>query len=121
MTGDPKGTRAVLEESGRAMTTEPKPELTEVQSWSDVPAFASEDEERSYWDGHSLGDALLDQMEQAPIEEVLERRSGQRSAVVVLRLAPTIVKRAKSLARKRGMTYRAMLEQFVAERLAAEE
>jgi hypothetical protein len=40
-------------------------QLTEVQSWEEVPEFASEAEEADFWATHSLGEMLLAEM--API------------------------------------------------------
>ena len=39
--------------------------MKELQSWDDVPVFATEDDERAFWDTHCLGDALLGQLVQS--------------------------------------------------------
>jgi hypothetical protein len=36
--------------------------MIELESWDEVPEFTTEAEEADYWESHSLGQALLDQM-----------------------------------------------------------
>jgi hypothetical protein len=45
--------------------------MIELQSWDEVPEFASEAEEADYWGSHSLGQALLDQMSPLSSDGVL--------------------------------------------------
>lgn len=41
-------------------------DLIEIQSWDEVPAFASEAEEAEYWGTHGLGEELIAQFETVP-------------------------------------------------------
>jgi len=45
-----------------------KPKLKVVDKLEDIPAFASEDDEREWWATHDLSDALYRQLVAAPPE-----------------------------------------------------
>jgi hypothetical protein len=41
--------------------------FSEVESWEEVPDFASEDEERAWWEDRAPSEALLDSLPERPI------------------------------------------------------
>lgn len=43
--------------------------LHPVNDWSDVPDFATEQEEQAFWATHSLGERLLEQMQPVPFDD----------------------------------------------------
>lgn len=103
----------------------------EVDNWDDVPDFASEAEEATWWAAHVpsaawvaregrpvplAGDATLP----VPADP---SRLGRRPAAtpVNLRLETDTVRRLRVLAAKKGTKYQTLLKQFVVERLYEEE
>ncbi len=105
------------------MTSERGTQMTEIQSWDEVPTFRSEGEEQAYWDTHSLGDALLSE----PVEDGGDPqlppprgREYHRAQMISLRLDPRLLRRLKQLANERGVGYQPMLKQWLAERLEME-
>lgn len=81
-----------------------------------IPAFASEDEERSFWASHDSNDY------------VDWRRAAQPSfpnlkpslRTISLRLPELMIGQLKLLANKRDVPYQSLLKQFLAERLKKE-
>lgn len=94
-------------------------EMEVVQSLADIPTFASEEEEARYWATHSLGDAILDQMDSLDDGFLPPPRS--RSRPVPIRFSDDILRRAKVLAARRHTGYQTLLKEFVIERLYEEE
>lgn len=89
--------------------------LTEIQSWDEVPNFASEAEEAEFWSTHALGDALLDRMEPIPESELpLDIR---RTRPVSVRLGEDVVERLEALARRRNVTPQALVKGFIVDGL----
>lgn len=62
-------------------------ELVEVNSWDEVPAFVSEDDEADFWGSHGLGPGLTAEAETGTLdfEDVLPPPRA-RTAPVSLRL-----------------------------------
>jgi predicted DNA binding CopG/RHH family protein len=81
-----------------------------------IPAFASEDEERSFWASHDSNDYV-------------DWRRGTRPTfpdlrpslkTISLRLPESMIGQLKLLAHKRDVPYQSLLKQFLAERLKKE-
>lgn len=94
-------------------------EMKVVESLSDIPAFASEDEEARYWATHSLGDAILDRM--GSLDDGFLPPPRSRTKPVPIRFSDDILRRAKILAARRHTGYQTLLKEFVIERLYEEE
>jgi hypothetical protein len=94
-------------------------ELTEINSWDDVPVFASEAEEAEFWATHGLGEALL---EKGLTEDDLGLPPPRpRTKPVAVRFDPDTLGRLKAVARKKHKGYQTLLKEFVMERLYEEE
>ena len=94
-----------------------------IESWNEVPGFASEDEEAAYWAAHDLSAGLLDQMQPIPVDgggELPPARAG-RTHPVSVRLDDDILRRLKMLAARKHKGYQSLLKEFVVERLYEEE
>ena len=96
--------------------------MKEIQSMSEVPDFATDEEEHEFWATHSIGDGvsvtpreLSDQPLPPPREHTVESKR------ISLSLEQDTIKRLKRLARKKGMGYQTLLKSFVGERLYEEE
>lgn len=97
-------------------------QLIEVNSWDDVPAFASEAEEADFWASHSFGPGLTAEAEAGTLdfEDVLPPPRA-RTAPVSLRFDTSTINRLKTLARRRNKGYQTLAKEFIAERLYEEE
>ena len=94
-------------------------QLTTIQSWDEVPKFASEAEEAAYWATHELGERLLAQMGQVPEGELPPPRP--RTRPVAVRFDDATLRRLRVLAARRHKGYQTLLKEFVLERLYEEE
>ncbi len=107
------------------MTTAHRAEILEIQRWADVPAFANEDEERAFWDTHTLGEELLADAltheEGDPDLPPPRGRAARRAHLISLRLDPDVRDRLKAIAQRHGIGYQTLLKQWIAERLTLEE
>lgn len=98
-----------------------------INSWDEVPKFASEDEERRFWDTHDVGPAILAQMRPVPVEgdgDLPPARAttlGPRTRPVSVRLDGDVLRRLKALAARKRKGYQSLLKEFVVERLYEEE
>jgi predicted DNA binding CopG/RHH family protein len=90
-----------------------------VERVEDIPTFASEDDEHQYWATHSLGDAILSEME--PVEDEDFPAPRPRTRPVPIRLGEDIIARAKVLAARRHTGYQTLIKEFIVERLYEEE
>ena len=98
-------------------------EMTEIQSWDQVPVFRTEDEEAAYWETHALGEALLSDRGDEGDDPRLPPPRGRkhhRAEMISLRLDPHLLRRLKQLAAERGIGHQTMLKQWLAERLEIE-
>lgn len=93
-------------------------ELQTVESLDDIPNFANEAEEAEFWATHGLGDELLDQMRPIGDDEDLP---PARPRSVEIHLDADTLRRLDGLARLKGKGYRALVKEFVVERLYEEE
>jgi predicted DNA binding CopG/RHH family protein len=81
-----------------------------------VPAFASEEEERSFWASHDSSD-YVDWGKARP-RSFPNLRPTLRT--ISLRLPESMIGQLKVLANKRDIPYQSLLKQFLAERLQRE-
>lgn len=92
--------------------------LTEIESWEDVPAFESEQEEREFWSTHSLGEGVL---RRGPVTDPRLPPARPRTTPVAVRFDADVVARLKAVAAKKHKGYQTLLKEFVSERLYEEE
>jgi hypothetical protein len=93
--------------------------MTTIESWDEVPAFASEAEESEYWASHQLGEGLLARMGPVPEGELPPPRP--RTRPVAVRFDDVTLQRLRALAARRHKGYQTLLKEFVMERLYEEE
>jgi predicted DNA binding CopG/RHH family protein len=95
-----------------------------LKSLDEIPHFRSEAEEADFWSTHSLAD-IWDQLEPVEIEvspgarRITLQRS--RKKPVTLRLEERQVAQAKQLARKKSLSYQALMRSWISEGIAREE
>jgi predicted DNA binding CopG/RHH family protein len=73
-----------------------------------LPDFKTEDEEREFWEKHSIADHWEDLRES---DDTFER---PRLTPVTLKFDPIVLKKIKMLARKRGIPYNAYVRYLLA-------
>jgi predicted DNA binding CopG/RHH family protein len=81
-----------------------------------IPAFASEDEERSFWASHDSTDYV--DWRRAARPSFPDLKPSLRT--ISLRLPESMIGQLKLLAHKRDVPYQSLLKQFLAERLRKE-
>jgi predicted DNA binding CopG/RHH family protein len=81
-----------------------------------IPAFASEDEERSFWASHDSSDYV--DWRRAARPSFPDLKPSLRT--ISLRLPESMIGQLKVLAHKRDVPYQSLLKQFLAERLRKE-
>jgi predicted DNA binding CopG/RHH family protein len=86
--------------------------LEVVTDWESVPLFANMLEEARFWEGHQIGQRLM--------QTSLVGTDTNESTTITLRIDPRMLSRLKRLARQRYLNYQSMLKQWVAERLEKE-
>ena len=86
--------------------------LAVITDWDEVPLFANIAEEVRYWEGHQIGQRLM--------QTSLAGTDTNESTTITLRIDPRMLSRLKRLARQRYLNYQSMLKQWVAERLEKE-
>jgi len=101
------------------MATKPRRAMTIVRSWDEVPEFRSEAEESAFWADHELDEALLGQM--TPDADQALPPPRPRTKPIALRFDEDTLRRAKTLASRRGKGYQTLLKEFISERLYEEE
>jgi hypothetical protein len=84
-----------------------------------IPVFATEAEEAAYWDDHELGDDALERL--GPLPEDILPPARPRTMAITLRLDAETLHRLRSLADRRHVGYRTLIQRFITERLAEEE
>ena len=85
-----------------------------VKSWEQVPEFAGEAEEASFWEDAQLDVRLME-------NSVLAGQSAKESVTITLRMDPRMLSRVKYLARSRFLNYQSMIKQWLSERLEEEQ
>jgi len=83
-----------------------------ITRWSDIPAFADEAEEASYWESHELDGRLM--------ATSVHQADTRESTTITLRFDPRMLSRIKRIARSRFLNYQSMMKQWLAERLEDE-
>jgi len=113
-----------------------KQERILVRSLSEIPRFASEDEERDWWATHDLADelwepptaedlALLDElrrpprMRARPIRKLKGTPSQQVASVITL--DPEQVKAVRKIARQKKVDSETLIKQWITEGIAREQ
>ena len=99
-------------------TGEKVTQLSEIESWHDVPNFGSEAEEREFWPTHSLGEGVL---RRGPADDPRLPPPRPRTTPVAIRFDADVVARLKAVAAKKHKGYQTLLKEFVSERLYEEE
>ena len=98
----------------------------EINSWDEVPSFASEKEEQAWWDEHEISEELLETFKPRseldhlppPREKTITR--PPKTAISV-RMDPDLMNRLRVLSGIKGVGYQTLLRQFVADRVYEEE
>ena len=80
------------------------------------PAFASEAEERAFWEEHDTADHV----DWSAAERMRFPNLKPSTATISLRLPEGMLEELKMLANQRDVPYQSLLKVFLAERLAAE-
>lgn len=83
-----------------------------LSKWSDLPSFASEEDEAEFWSETSLDARLMN-------ASVL-KTDNRDSITITLRFDPRMLARIKRLARSRFLNYQSMIKQWLSERLEKE-
>ncbi len=81
-----------------------------------IPEFASEAEERRFWEGHDS----TPYVDWSKAEVVSLPKLKPSTETISLRLPATLLSDLKALANKRDVPYQSLLKVFVADRVAAE-
>ena len=97
------------------------PMLKEINSWDEVPAFASEDEEADFWGSHSFGPGLTAEAEAGALDFDDILPPPGTAFGLSLGFSADVAQRLRALAKKKRLDYVAMTRTFVMERLYEEE
>jgi len=87
--------------------------MKSIASWSELPEFATEQEEARFWTTHQLSPGLMKASEHVP--------DSRESTTITLRFDPRMLSRIKRIARERFLNYQSMMKQWLAERLEDEQ
>jgi CopG antitoxin of type II toxin-antitoxin system len=98
-----------------------KQQSSTVDSWRNVPQFATEAEEVAWWSTHEPGKRLLKQMKPVPLNPEEQTARGTRTHPVAIRFDDSTLERVRALAHRRHKGYQTLLKEFVVERLYEEE
>ena len=89
---------------------EPASKITRViTSWSEVPAFETEEDEAAFWTETRIDARLMN--------TAILKADTRESTTVTLRFDPRMLARIKRLARSRYLNYQSMIKQWLSERL----
>jgi predicted DNA binding CopG/RHH family protein len=94
---------------------------TIVNDWAEVPHFATEDEEREFWETHELGPGVLQHFRRVGVHPALDSVPPAASKNISIRVEGDILRRLQVVAARKGMRYQTLLKEFVVERLYEEE
>ncbi|MES2708919.1 MAG: CopG family antitoxin [Verrucomicrobiota bacterium] len=86
--------------------------MKKLMSWREVPVFADEGEEASFW--------AVNQLDARLMNSALHRPDVRESTTITLRFDPRMLARIKRLARSRYLNYQSMIKQWLSERLESE-
>jgi len=86
--------------------------MNSVTRWTDIPDFADEAAEATYWESHELDGRLM--------ASSVHEADSRESTTITLRFDPRMLSRIKRIARSRFLNYQSMMKQWLAERLEDE-
>ena len=88
-----------------------------------IPKFASEEEEAAWWDAHPevLAERFLTARQQGQVRRLSQTNLPGAAETVTIRIPQQELKRARTLAAKRGLRYQTYLKMLLHEALDAEE
>jgi predicted DNA binding CopG/RHH family protein len=98
-------------------TIERKQIMTLIKRVEDIPNFANESEEQTFWETHSVASELYSKNH----NENLLTLPLPKSKLISLRLERDLDKRLRNLAKQKGTSYQTLLKEFVLERVYEEE
>ena len=81
-----------------------------------LPVFRTEDEERNFWDSHSL----IDYVDWSKARRVIFPNLKPSVKTISLRLPESMLGEVKLLANKRDVPYQSLIKIFIAERIQSE-
>ncbi len=93
----------------------------EVNSPDEIPDFATEDDEREYWDTHHFGPGMMKDFKRVGVHPLLQKTAPAASKNISIRVEADTLRRLQALAARKGMRYQTLLKEFVVERLYEEE
>lgn len=106
-------------------------DLPPVNSTTEIPEFATEEEYAEFWQTHSIGPGLIEEGKNDPELQALaarlrrdrprQPRQPKATHVTTLRLDADMEQRLKHVAALKKVPYQTLLKQFVGERLYEEE
>ena len=79
-----------------------------------IPEFKTEEKEIKYWETHSVGDYWDD------LPKCNDTFKRPKLKPVTLKFDPLVIKKAKMLAKKRGVSYSAYIRYLVAKSIESE-
>jgi hypothetical protein len=82
-----------------------KKQMSTVDSWREVPKFATETEEAEWWSTHEPGNALLTEMKPVPLTPQEQTARGARTRTVAIRFDDSTLQRVRALAYRRHKGY----------------
>jgi hypothetical protein len=83
-----------------------------INQWSEIPSFASEEDESAFWMETRLDVRLMN--------AAVLKSDTRESATITLRFDPRLLARIKRVARSRYLNYQSMMKQWLSERLEKE-
>jgi predicted DNA binding CopG/RHH family protein len=103
--------------------SKPPRRIRYLKSLDEIPHFKNEAEEAHFWSTHSLAD-IWDQLEPVEIEVSPRARritsQRTRKKPVTLRLEEHQIARAKQLARRKSLSYQALMRSWISEGIIRE-
>ena len=90
-----------------------------IASLDDIPKFATEAQEQAFWDKHELDAELFDSKNNDALLNLPLGKTKSRN--ISIRLEEDVIKRAKVIAKEKGVGYQTLLKQFMIERAYEEE
>lgn len=86
-----------------------------------LPAFRTDDEERTFWETHRPGD-YIGQMRRVPVRvsPKLREQVRERKQNLTLRMEPSRVRELKVVADNLGVPYQTLMRMWIIERLRRE-
>ncbi|MDB6154884.1 MAG: copg antitoxin of type ii toxin-antitoxin system [Chthoniobacteraceae bacterium] len=83
-----------------------------ITTWSEIPAFDTEEEEAVFWSDARLDSRLMNAS--------ILKADARESTTITLRFDPRMLARIKRVARSRYLNYQSMIKQWLSERLEKE-